>query len=178
MKMKINKKLIIIIFLILLVIRIIYKTYTFYFKYKANDVIRENFLFIQIEKESESYISFKAKKGNEVFLIYNYINSDYYTESQTKKYNEFKEVIKSLEYKDVIYLNAKVQEITKLNNQGEFDYKKYLIGENVTQSLILQDIEKTNINKANIIEKKIKEYRKYVDFKIEQILRKRKRCFI
>lgn len=121
---KINKKVVIIAILIC-VLNVIYKIYSYSFKYKSDEQSSMyEVMIIEKQKQTDNKVVYLSKVGKDKFLL-NIFFKDKYDESNNLTEKEIQQIL-SYNYGDYLKVEGKIVISEKLGNVGEFDYRKYL----------------------------------------------------
>lgn len=131
--MKINNKKIILIVVVLLFLRIIYKSYVFNYKYTNWNNEKIVVDIYNIEKIQDEKIIYKVKYDKNYFLL-SIKNQD-------------------IKYKigDRLEILSSKYDIEKYNNPYEFDYKKYLNSKNIVSVIYCNKVLQCEKGKNNIL---------------------------
>ena len=121
---KINKKVVIIAILIC-VLNVICKIYSYSFKYKSDEQSSMyEVMIIEKQKQTDNKVVYLSKVGKDKFLL-NIFFKDKYDESNNLTEKEIQQIL-SYNYGDCLKVEGKIVISEKLGNVGEFDYRKYL----------------------------------------------------
>jgi competence protein ComEC len=148
------KYFVIFIIIVILIIRILFCLYLFNYKYNNEEYNKEiTLLILSKEKITETNISYLVRikeKNNftDKFILNIYIDKDVITdvdkELYLKNYGNFK-------YGNIIKIKGKIVIPKKLNNQYEFDYKRYLNSKNIVGTIMTFDATINSNLKDNIL---------------------------
>ena len=160
-----NKKLIIIICLI--IISSIYSYYKFNVSFK-NEFIN-HLTIISKQDVSNNSITYLAKASDK--YISNKILLKIYLDDKNKEILANKDMLffnryGNFKYGDVIYVGKKVDNISVLNNDYEFNYKNYLSSNNIINTVSVNECK--YVYSKNDIFRSLAEYKKDLDIAIEK----------
>lgn len=149
--MRKNSKIIILIVLIILFIRIVYKTYIFNYKYTSWNNKKIVVDIYDIEKIQDEKIAYKVKYDKNYFLL------------------TIKDVSAMYQIGDRLEIISSKYDIQKYNNPYEFDYKAYLNSNNIVSTIYCNKVLKCE-NGKNLILKYISYIRNNISQRLDKML--------